>query len=342
MILVLVAFYAIHNALLPFIVAGAVALMFDPLIEILYPYTGKRWIAAVIVFLGFLAVAGGFGYWAVTVTIAEVSRLLSEGPKLLEGGIQQLLGPNGISIFGQTYTAQGLTKQLEATAAAALGPGAAAAVAGIAAEALLGLILTLVLIPYFLVGGRRLAAALLWLIPPSRRPAVRRELPEIVPLLRRYFIGVSVVVIFTAIAAYIGFGLIFGLPHPALLSMMVGVLEIIPALGPATSMALVFISALEKGGVDWSTAFAMAYAIGLRLTIDNGVGPFVLGQSAKLHPVTVIFAFVVGGSLLGVLGLVLAVPATATMILILHHRYGEQEELSGGGEERPRLQHELR
>jgi len=61
----------------------------------------------------------------------------------------------------------------------------------------------------------------------------------------------------------------------------------------------------------------------LRLSIDNLVGPLVLGQAARLHPVVIIGAFVFGAMLFGVLGLLLAVPAAMCVKIALEHYYAE-------------------
>ena len=143
-----------------------------------------------------------------------------------------------------------------------------------------------------------------------------------VPVLRRYLIGIAIVVAFTAVAAYIGYGLIFELPHAILLSIAVGILEIIPVIGPFASMVLVGLSALQENSLR-TGAFLMGYAVVLRIVIDNLVGPLVLGQSARLHPVVIIFSFVCGATLLGPMGLLLAVPTAACVMIVLKYYYAE-------------------
>ena len=184
-----------------------------------------------------------------------------------------------------------------------------------------GFILTLVLIPYFLVSGRRLAAGALWLIPPERRGSVEQMLPELVPMLRRYVAGLICVVTYTAVIAYIGLGLIFHVQAAALLSVVVGILELIPVVGPITSMTLIGLTASQQSL--WSAVFLMAYALALRLSIDNLVGPFALGRAVTIHPVVVIFGFVIGAMLFGIIGLVLAVPTAACIKLVLEQYYAE-------------------
>ena len=238
--LLVIVFYRIHDALLPFIVAVTVAFVLDPLIVWLQPRLGgKRWVAACLVFVLLLLFLAGFFYWVGSLVSAELTGLAKDGPKMLHDLAEQVIGPNGISIFGTTYTADMVISRLQASFGAWMGPNGFARAGALGLELILGTFLTLVLVPYLLISGPLVARGVIWLLPPARRGAVQRELPRVVPVLRRYIIGVVVVVTVTALIAWIGLGLIFHVANAALLSLAVGVLEIIPALGPFVSMVLI-------------------------------------------------------------------------------------------------------
>ena len=96
-------------------------------------------------------------------------------------------------------------------------------VAGLAASVVFGGFLALVLMPYFMISAPRLSAGAIWLLPPERRRSVEDLLPKIVPVLRRHLIGICVVVFYTAVVAWIGFGPVFHLPNAVLLALTVGV-----------------------------------------------------------------------------------------------------------------------
>ena len=64
----------------------------------------------------------------------------------------------------------------------------------------------------------------------------------------------------------------------------------------------------------------MAFAISLRVSIDNLVGPLVLGRAARVHPVVVIIAF---RTFFGVVGLLLAVPVVVCVKIALEHYHVE-------------------
>lgn len=329
--LIVVLVFLIRYEILPFVIAAAVGFIFDPLLQWLQPRLGgRRWVSAILLYLLLILVAGLAVYWVGSVIVRDVANLATNGPTAIHGLISEIIGPQGTTIFGQTITADSLTRDLQSKVAGLIGPATYAMGVGIGIAVLLGVFLTLVLMPYFMISGPRLVDGMVWLLPPNRRASARRLLPRITPVLRRYMVGVVVVVCCTSIAAYAGFGLVFHLPHAVLLSIAVGALETIPALGPFTSLVLVGLSAIQQHSVG-VTVGLIAYAVFLRLGIDNVLGPVVLGQSAKLHPVAVIFAFVVGAAIFGVVGLLLAVPTAASIVIVLEQCYADP---SSQGEDR--------
>ena len=321
-VLVLVVFL-LHRVLLPFVIAGGVSFVLDPLIRRAQPHLGNhRWIPATILYLVLLVAGAAFVWWVGRTLAADFAMLSQNGPRMIHDLAVQLVGPDGSSIFGKKYTADALVQQLQTSAAAVVSPQLALTGTTFGIGAILGVFLILVLTPYFMISGPSLVEGMVWLIPPERRDSGRRTLAAVVPALRRYFVGVAAVVTFTGVVAYLGFGLVFALPHAVLLSLAVGVLEIIPALGPFASMVLVALWSVQEHSLG-TAALLMGYAILLRLVIDNALGPLVLGRAAKLHPVAIIFSFICGASLFGVMGLLLAVPTAACVVIVLGHYYDE-------------------
>jgi len=198
----------------------------------------------------------------------------------------------------------------------------------LAVSLIFGTFLTLVLMPYFMISAPRLAAGTIWLLPPERREPVEDLLPRIVPVLRRYLIGLVVVISYTASVAWIGFGPVFHLPHAVLLAITVGILELIPVIGPFLSATMVGVIAVQQSGL-LAAGLLFGFAIALRLSIDNLVGPIVLGEAARIHPVVVIISFVCGAILFGVVGLLLAVPIAVCIKITLEQYYAEPIKRDG-------------
>ena len=316
--------YAVRYELLPFILAAGIGFVLNPAIEWVQfrLHVRRAWVAAATYVL-LLALFAAAAYWFGMALVRDVSQLADQGPKIVQTLIYGLLGPNGVELGGQRLTPDDVTKEVLGRARGIVSAGLAAEVLGLGVALLLGVILTLALIPYFLFSGPQIALSTLWLVPPERRRAVESLMPRIIPMLRRYLIGVTCVVSYTAVAAYIGFGPIFGLPHAVLLSLAVGVLEIIPSLGPAASFALVALAAVEHEQTIGTIALLGAWAVGLRLSIDNIVGPIVLGRAVSVPRIVIMLSFVLGAALFGIVGLILAVPIAACTKIVLEAYYSE-------------------
>ena len=252
----------------------------------------------------------------------DLTQMAERGPATLHKFTEEIVGPNGIALFGNTYRADDVMQALSAMAEKLIAAGTLMQIGQLGIGALFGLFLTLVLTPYFMISGPRLAAGAIWLIPPERRNSVTDLLPKIIPALRRYLLGIFLVVVYTSFIAWIGFGPVFALPGAVLLAVTVGILEIMPVVGPISAALLVGIVAAQQATLT-AAVLLMGFVLALRLSIDNIIGPIVLGHAARLHPVVVIAGFVCGAMLFGVVGLLLAVPMAVCIKIALEHYYAE-------------------
>src|SRR5579864_2415786 len=103
------------------------------------------------------------------------------------------MGGKSIILFGQTYTPDKLVRAAGAALAGMVGVTALERVVGLAASVIFGGFLTLVMMPYFMISAPRLAAGTIWLLPPEHRGSVEELLPKIIPILRRYLVGLAIV-----------------------------------------------------------------------------------------------------------------------------------------------------
>lgn len=331
-VLILLA-YTLRYTLIPFVFAAVIGFVLDPVIDWSARHLHRhRWPAAVL--LTVLIVGGvGWGIWWIGHTAYhEVTAVAARLPQMIRQGVGEVAGSSGFDFFGKHYGPEQLDSAVTAGAANLFSAAQLMLAIRIGVGSAAGLALTFVLIPYFLISGPRLAAGALWLVPPERRSSVTDMLPKLVPMLRRYVVGLICVVLYTIVMAYIGLGLIFGVPNSGLLAVIIGFLELIPVIGPITSIALIGLAAAQQS--TFAALFLMLYALGLRLSIDNLVGPLALGRAVTVHPVVVIFGFVIGAMLFGIIGLLLAVPTAACIKLILGHYYAEP--IDAGGTKHPR------
>lgn len=326
LIAIVLVLYEIQWILPPFVLAGLLAYICTPLIEWMTVQTGlPRALFALAMFVAFLLIATAVGYLGVPPLAREMTRLFTDFETIVRQLAQGVLGDAKISLLGQPMDAAQLAQAAANGVRKWFGQTGAIAVAGAAAfGTMFGGILTLVLLFYFLLSGPSIARGLLWLVPPGQRPLIVHIWTYVDPVLKRYFIGVLMVVAYAATAAYIGLGLVLGIPHAALLALLTGVLEMVPVIGPGASALIAGLVAVHYAtGIGPIIAYAI-YATALRISIDQLFGPLALGTAARLHPVLVIFCFLAGGLLFGVVGVILSVPVALVVKVTLALLYDER------------------
>lgn len=316
--------YFVRDALIPFVFAAVIAYVTTPGIDWLAARTRlPRWIFALLTLLlliGFFALIGWLGVPSL------IQQLTSMGGNLqgsVAAMIEQFIGKGSINLLGNPLNAQQIAQYIISGLANFFNAHVFIIMA-YSFAGLMGTILAWVLLGYMLFGGRSTGEALFWLIPPSRRDFAHRVWNKLSPILRRYFLGVALVVIYASTAAYIGLGLILDIHHAFFLALMTGVLEVIPVIGPAASGTIAGLVAIQQAKSSWNILQYIMYAIALRISIDQFFAPIVLGKAAYLRPVLVIFCFLTGGMLFGIIGVILAVPAALAVKAFLGEVYHEE------------------
>jgi predicted PurR-regulated permease PerM len=320
--------YFIKLILLPFVLAGIIAYICTPILD----WTAKRtqWPRLLFAVALFLLLFG----ISVSVIVLAGQRLLVEGraiagdlQALLENFTRQAMGDEPVRLFGSSLDAHDIAQgALERLRDWFGQTDQIALLTGYSLAAVMGTFLTIVLLFYFLVSGRRVTRGLFWIVPPHRRPLVARIWTRLDPVLMRYFIGVLGVVTYATVAAYVGLGVILGIKHAVFLALLTGLLETVPVIGPTAAAILAGLVSLRTATGIINIFEYAAYATALRLSIDQVVGPVVLGRAAHVHPVLIIFCFLAGGIVLGIPGVILAVPVALVVKSTLATLYGDQAD----------------
>ena len=323
LIAVLFVAHVLRWILLPFTFAGIIAFMCDPLQDWLRAHTrAPRWAVSVFLFVIIVAAVGVVVALAGPPLFGQLRRIATD----LHGSIAKIahaaLGSGTITLLGDEMNADQLATAAVAGLRSALGHTLRVLEIGaVVFASLFGVFLTGVLLIYFLLSGERIRVGLLWLVPPPRRAQAERIWSRLGPALRRYFLGVFGVMIYATVAAYVGLGVFLGVPHAFLLAVLTGMLEMVPVIGPATSAILAGLIAAQHSATAASLIGYAIYAVALRLSIDQLLGPIALGTASRLHPTLIIFCFFAGGVLFGAAGVILAVPAAIVARAILTDVY---------------------
>ncbi len=117
-----------------------------------------------------------------------------------------------------------------------------------------------------------------------------------------------------------GLGLsLLGLPFALMLGLLAGVLNIILYVGPVLAAVPALLLSIPPGTPNFFLVLALYIFV---QTLDAFVfTPVFLGKAVDLSPLTVVVVVLIGGQLLGVLGIILSIPATAILKVLLFHYY---------------------
>lgn len=182
------------------------------------------------------------------------------------------------------------------------------------ANVVYSVIVTLVLTIYFLASMARIKSSIYSLAPASRRPRVKYLADEIFRGISGYLIGMFVVVTVASVCAYIFLNII-GLGSYALaLSFVVAMLCFIPVVGSFVAMGIVSL-----------VAFATNQTMGIATVIyflvytqfdAYVIYPNVMKRTVKVPGALVVLSALIGGMLLGIIGVIIAIPTTAALLLL--------------------------
>src|SRR6202167_4109670 len=313
--------------LLPFVLAAIVAYICTPLLD--WAARRTKWpriLFAVGLFLVLVGVTGVMIAFAAKRLIAESTEIAAGLQGMLENFVRQAEGEEPVSLFGLSMNTHDLVQNVLVRIRAWISQtDQIEFLVGYSFGAFMGAFLAVVLLFYFLADGKRVTSELFWIVPPHRRPLVARIWARLDPVLMRYFIGVIAVVAYATVAAYIGLGVILGIKQAVFLALLTGILEIVPFIGPTSAAVIAGLASLRTASGFTNIVEYAAYATLLRLSIDQIVGPVVLGRAARVHPVLIIFCFLAGGIVLGIPGIILAVPIALLVKSALATIYGDSD-----------------
>lgn len=150
------------------------------------------------------------------------------------------------------------------------------------------------------------------LVPGRYRPEVRRIATEIDARVFAFVEGQ--VVLCSVLGVLYSLGLwLCDIDLAITIGLLSGALFIVPYLGTIVGAALAVLLALLKFGFDWHVFGAVGTFVVVQFIEGSFLTPRIVGQRVGLHPMVVMIALVVAGNLLGVWGLLLAIPLTAAL-----------------------------
>lgn len=317
--------YLLSPILMPFVVAGLLAYLGDPLVDWLESKKLPRTLSVSLVFLGISVVLLALLLILVPRIESQVAALIQKLPAYIEWirvnllpHLAAVLPEDALQIDSEKLRAA-ISKHWSQAGGIAATLWSSVSASGLA---LLGWLANLVLIPVLtfyllrdwdhLVDG---AHALL----PRRSAAVWTRLARESDEVLGAFLRGQVLVMFTLGVIYTTGLWLVGLDFALLIGMFAGIVSFVPYLGLIVGIVIAGIAAyLQFRGFGELPYVVAVFVVG-QLLEGMVLTPRLVGERIGLHPVAVIFAIMAGGQLYGFFGILLALPVAAVAMVLLRH-----------------------
>lgn len=317
--IILLFFYYAAGVIITLLLSILLAYFLDPAVEFLERLNLPRTLGAMVMVLILIAVlvAVGYGLWARTSDFAE------NWPKY-SGVLKQAAG----AVEGKIRGIEGQVSQIEPDQGPPTAPppsvesGAVRNLILRGIGSLYALFLEITFVPFLvffmLAEKRELWHGTLQLFPASRRTQVKETLEDLRDVLRDYLAGMCIVT-FLVIAVSSFFFWMLGMDYPILTGIASSLLNMVPYIGAVLAWLPAFLIALAK----WKTAgqfiLIAGGLTGIHILALNFVAPQLVGRRVRLNAVAITIALLFWGWVWGGMGLLLAIPITATLRVICDH-----------------------
>ena len=326
--LILWVLYLLKPVVLPFIGAFLVAYLFSPLVDKLHKIGLPRWLSISAVFIG-IGVVITLAFWYLVPLVWEQLMYaknsipsgihwanykflpwLSDSFNLvpMELDVDQI--SSAIMEYVQTnYSADSIQAMIAKLAQSGLN---FIQIGG-----------TVVLIPiiafYFLLDWDRMLDSFRRLIPRRHEEQTLVIVKECHSVLGAFVKGQFLVMVLLGVVYAMGLQLI-GLEVGLIIGMVAGLCSIIPYLGFAVGIIAAVIASLFQFGIDWMQLLLVGVVFMIGQAVEGYIlQPFLLGDKIGLSPVAVVFAVLAGAQLGGILGMLIALPVAAVIVVLLRH-----------------------
>jgi len=288
-----------------FIAAGL-----DPMVSWLTRRRLPRWAAVLTVIGAAAAVLTVFVLAAIPPLANQTTALAHHLPQYLHAlrDPHSALGRLNIRYHVQQRLTQLITSRGSAIAGGILGAGL------VVLSTATSLVVLSVLTIYFLAGLPRIKLFLYRLAPQSRRTRIILLGDEIFTKVGGYLLGNVLTSVVAGAGTYLWM-VCFGIPYPALLALTVALLDLIPVIGSTIGGATVTLVALT---ISLPVAgLTLAFYVVYRLAEDYLLVPRIMGRTVQVPAAVTVVSVLIGATLLGLIGALVAIPAAAAIRLLL-------------------------
>lgn len=331
--------HLLSDMLLPFVVGITIAYFFDPLADRLERLGLSRTLATGCILLGFFLTATGIVVLLFPLLQNQVGALVKVIPNLVDW-LRDFLTP----VFEQLRT--DFSAKTVADVKAAVGDYAGTMLkwtstliadiwsGGLAVLNIVSLILIMPLVAFYLLRDwDKLVEKIDGWLPRDAAPMIREQVKKIDDTLAGFVRGQASVCL--VLAVYYAIGLtVTGLNAGILIGIAAGILAVIPFIGAFVGFIIGIGVAIAQFQQDWASILFVAGVFVTGQALESYVfTPRLVGGRVGLSPIWIIFAMLAGGSLFGLTGVLIALPAAAVAGVLVRfglERYLESDLYHGG------------
>ncbi len=309
----LYVFVHIAESLVPFIMGGFIAFLLRPLVGLLMKWKLSRGLAVLVlslVLVGLLVLSVALLVPALSNELQQMSKNLPTLTAQVQANAAQVSAKFGTLPKSVQDTAKAASAQVVTTASDAMKQltafvvGLFSAAIGFGFSLFLGWIISI----WLLLGGPDIAKWSLSVLPPAWREDTRFVGNAFDRSFGGYIRGTVITMTITFIGCAIGFNLI-GLPYATALALVVGLLDVIPFIGPIIGGAVCTVVGLTVSPT--LGILTLIVVLIVEQSVDSVISPIVMGDSVRLHPLGILLALTIGAALGGFFGVIISIPATA-------------------------------
>ncbi len=312
-ILVAGLIWAAGDILAMFFIAFLLAYLFDPFADWMVRHRIPRPIAALLITAGLLIFICGALAVLGPVAVDQSRGLLRSLQTFFTSAMAQLrteLAPY-LPLL-RPFGLEGLVRTAEPGPTGMAAPLATVVSGGLAFAGTMGLALLAPVVTFYLLKDwPRMLLRLLKEVPPAKRASVRHLARRIDQVLAAFLHGQAWVCLCVGVLYSIGFS-IAGVAYAVVLGLIAGALKFLPYVGTAIAFGITMFTALsQETSNGWVVSGTLLTFLVVEFIESSILSPRIIGDRVRLAPAMVIFAVLIGGKLMGVIGVFVAIPVFA-------------------------------
>ncbi len=320
----------LSGVLLPFFVAWLLAYLLYPIVKFVQykMHVPSRALSIIVTFIFIIAVLVGVFYLLIPPMLEQFEKLAhvasqyikhSTNGESFQALMQQWLHQNRDTIE-QIFRRKDVVDAIKTAMPklfSVLGQTASIVISIVAS------LITLLYMFFILLDYEYLTTSWIKIFPKKIRPFWQSLMQDVEKELNNYIRGQSLVALTMGILFCVGFTII-DFPMAIGLGILIGIMDLVPYLHTFALIPTLFLALLKAAdtGQNFWVIFASAFAVFcvVQVIIDMVVTPKVMGKAMGLNPAILLLALSIWGSLLGFIGLIIALPLT-TILIAYYQRY---------------------